>query len=531
MKKILTLILLACISVACTKEETPFNGNVPINISVNQLTKANDSEFEADDEVGIYVVNYSNSVAGTLALSGNHVDNMRFTYGGNVWTPDTPVYWKDKSTSADFYAYYPYSASLTSVNAHQFSVQADQSQEADFWASDFLYGKAENVVPTNSAVAIQMRHAMSRMLIEVKAGAGFTADSWTAAAKTVKISGVKTAAEIDLATGVAVASGSGGEIVPFNVSTNGTTASYKAMLVPQEVADGTKLIVITVDGVNYTYRAGFTFKANTVHKFTITVNKSAGKVDLSIQEWNVDDVVYEGEAVEEIEKINYVDEYGVNHGVGVEIDGIVWAPVDCGYHKTDYPYGKLYQWGRKYGQGLGGDYDNSQVELLDLGDGGRGIPLAEGQSYENRNKFFVTLDNDWLPYADRNPSLWNSGTEDNPQKTEYDPCPDGWRVPTKAELTILSKTYSPWNTFEDGIRGRYFYGSVAGADSILLLALFARDMWGGVQYMPNSIWYWSSAPDNEVTSFKLQIRDNDKSGVISAARAFAGSVRCVQILK
>ena len=48
---------------------------------------------------------------------------------------------------------------------------------------------------------------------------------------------------------------------------------------------------------------------------------------------------------------DYIDEYGINHGQGIEIDGTVWAPVNCGYHATDFKYGKLYQWGRKYGQG------------------------------------------------------------------------------------------------------------------------------------------------------------------------------------
>ena len=38
---------------------------------------------------------------------------------------------------------------------------------------------------------------------------------------------------------------------------------------------------------------------------------------------------------------DYVDEYGINHGQGIEIDGVVWAPVNCGYHATDFKYGKL----------------------------------------------------------------------------------------------------------------------------------------------------------------------------------------------
>ena len=52
---------------------------------------------------------------------------------------------------------------------------------------------------------------------------------------------------------------------------------------------------------------------------------------------------------------DYIDEYGVNHGKGTAIGIAIWAPVNCGYHKDDYKYGKLYQWGRKYGQGYSGD--------------------------------------------------------------------------------------------------------------------------------------------------------------------------------
>ena len=39
----------------------------------------------------------------------------------------------------------------------------------------------------------------------------------------------------------------------------------------------------------------------------------------------------EGEDSEIILK-DYIDEYGENHGQGVEINGVVWAPVNCGYH-------------------------------------------------------------------------------------------------------------------------------------------------------------------------------------------------------
>ena len=297
MKRLLLFAVTIGALFACTKEDiTPVDEQkIPINISVGQSTRANDTTFAADDKVGIYVVNYTEEEAGTLATSGNQVDNAKFTFNGSAWAPEKPVYWKDRSTAADFYAYYPYSESVNTA-AHPFSVKADQSKEADFWASDFLWGKATNVSPSPNPVSITTNHSLSRILVEIKPGKGFTDETWAAAAKSIKICDVKTAATIDLSTGVATATGDNGEIIPLAAD-----AGYKAMMIPQQVADNSKLIVVTVDGVDYVYRKGFTFKANTQHKFSITVNQADGKIDITIGEWTTDDILNEGNAEEEAE--------------------------------------------------------------------------------------------------------------------------------------------------------------------------------------------------------------------------------------
>ena len=297
MKKLLLFAATIGLLFACSKEEiTPADEQkIPINISVGQSTRANDTVFAANDEVGIFVVNYAEETPGALAASGNQVDNAKFTFDGSAWTPDAPIYWKDKSTAADFYAYYPYAESANTA-AHPFSVKADQSLEEDFWASDFLWGKTTNVAPSPNPISITTNHSLSRILVEVKPGKGFMAETWAAATKSIKICDVKTAATIDLSTGVATATGENGEIIPFAAE-----SGYKAMMIPQEVADNSKLIVVTVDGVDYVYRKGFTFRANTQHKFSITVNQTDGKVDITIGEWNTDDVVNEGNAEEEAE--------------------------------------------------------------------------------------------------------------------------------------------------------------------------------------------------------------------------------------
>jgi len=289
MKKLFLFALVAMMLCSCSKsgnnEKIPLPvkpTEIPINVSMGVWTRATDTSYESGDKVGIYVVNYDGSTAGTLQSSGNHVDNMRFSYT-TKWTPDTEIYWKDQTTKADFYCYYPY-GSPADISAYAFTTKADQSKLADYKASEFLWGKATGITPPANAVPIITNRSMCNMLIYVVAGEGFTAETLAAANKSVKISSVKTSATVDLRTGVATATGSAAEVIPYNEG-----EYYRALIVPQTVADGSNLITVTVDGVDYTLAKGFTFKANTQHKFTVTVNKSSGGVDIGIGDWEIDD--------------------------------------------------------------------------------------------------------------------------------------------------------------------------------------------------------------------------------------------------
>lgn len=288
---------MAVAAVACSKKpvekpEEPVDDQVriPINISMGVWTKVTDVAYEKGDQTGIYVVNNTESgESGTLVSSGNYVDNMRFTYA-EYWTPDTEIYWADKTTKADFYCYFPYGAP-TDVTAHPFSVQADQSVLGSYKASEFLWGKATGVSPTAEAVPIITNRSMSNMLIYLKPGNGFTEETFAAASKSVRICNVKTDATIDLRTGVATATGSNTEVVPYNEG-----GYYRALIVPQTVADGLNLITVTVDDVEYTFAKGFTFESNVQHKFTITVNKSSNGVDITIGGWESDGEDHGGSA-------------------------------------------------------------------------------------------------------------------------------------------------------------------------------------------------------------------------------------------
>ena len=190
---------------------------------------------------------------------------------------------------------------------------------------------------------------------------------------------------------------------------------------------------------------------------------------------------------------DYVDEYGVNHGKGIAIGMAIWAPVNCGYHANDFKYGKLYQWGRKYGQG----YDENDASVPTIEDGGNSV--ITGQHKDKANVFFTSTSEfnyDWLYPQDN--KLWNSGSESAPVKTEYDPCPEGWRVPTYAELDELRDNYSSWTIADNGQIGRWFSGPnpyTASVPQVFFPAAGCRfNDDGGAYYRGNCGYYWSSRP-------------------------------------
>ena len=213
------------------------------------------------------------------------------------------------------------------------------------------------------------------------------------------------------------------------------------------------------------------------------------------------------------ELVDYIDEYGVNHGKGIALGDIVWAPVNCGYkakssNSKGFPYGKLYQWGRKYGQGYNLTYDESEPNIIE-----GPISLNGGMSKEYENVFFSVdnYDKNWISTDDIK-QFWNSGTEESPIKTQYDPCPEGWRVPTESELRLLIQARSSKETINNQY-GYCYSGCYSYIDSILVVFLpaagYRSDINGksyGRQSGGNgSNWgeghYWSSTAYNKGESY------------------------------
>ena len=248
---------------------------------INQVyvTRASDGGFADQDRIGVYIVDYNGSEAGTLSNSGNRADNVKHTFdeASYKWKAARDIYWKNKDTHVDIYGYYPY-GEVDEVNALSFEVSKDQSTDAQngklggYESSDFLWGKVEDVAPTDRVIKIAFHHKLAGVRVSLVEGTGFAEGEWAAASKQVLITGTHRKATIDLATGIATPAG--------DVSTTGIIPlvkdnDFRAVVIPQDIAAGTDLVSITVNGIAYKYNKAeaISFIAGKQHNFTITVNK------------------------------------------------------------------------------------------------------------------------------------------------------------------------------------------------------------------------------------------------------------------
>ena len=311
----LAMLMLVASVTACTDDSFGPNGAQgnsarPIvlagEIEQVAVTRVNDNGFCDGDVMGVYIVDYQGSTPGTLQNSGNRGNNVKHTFdeAAYKWNSAYDVYWKDGHTHIDVYGYYPFS-SPEDVNAYPFEVQKDQSttttvnEMGGYEASDFLWGKAADVAPTDKVIRLPMRHRMSSPRVTLAEGEGFAQGEWTSLEKQVLVKNTMQKAVINLADGSVSATG---EVSPTGIIPYVKDDVFRAIVVPQTVSAGTTLFTITVNGTVYNFSKdeAFTYVSGKMHNFTIQVNKKEATGEFtfklageSITAWENDDVSHD----------------------------------------------------------------------------------------------------------------------------------------------------------------------------------------------------------------------------------------------
>ena len=184
------------------------------------------------------------------------------------------------------------------------------------------------------------------------------------------------------------------------------------------------------------------------------------------------------------------------------VTGAIWMDRNLGASRVatsrddENSYGDLYQWGR------GADWHQKRTS---------GITYAlSGSATPGHSDFIVSESEpkDWL--ITQNDNLWQGLDGIN------NPCPDGYRVPTKAEWEAEIAT---WDVL----------GASGGINSHLKLpAAGARNSYhGGLINEGKAGHYWSSTVSG-INSFYLDFWSSDVTKVIKTSRAAGMSVRCIK---
>ena len=251
--KFFAIVMAAVMSfAACQKNEpTPSKPDskltLKVSASVYNFTKATDTAFEENDEIGLYMFKGEETYA----------ENHKYTYAAGALTTAEDIAWYEETeVVANITAYYPYSE-----NAYngEFTVNADQSSVELYKASDLLLASAQSA-PTKNTVVLPFKHALSKVVVtfdnqlnEEIANVYFT-----------DLLG-KVAVNVNDAT--VEATGSTGTIKALKTGEN----AWQLIVAPQTASP--KLAVTTASGKQYTFvlEEAVTFSAGKVSTATNVV--------------------------------------------------------------------------------------------------------------------------------------------------------------------------------------------------------------------------------------------------------------------
>ncbi len=190
--------------------------------------------------------------------------------------------------------------------------------------------------------------------------------------------------------------------------------------------------------------------------------------------------------------------------------------------------GLLYQWGRK-DPFLGSSSISNSVEAKST----ISWPSPVSSSSCGTIGYAVEHPTTFITYNDSNKDWYYTGsssTDDTrwqSEKTIYDPCPAGWRVPDGGSNGVWNKAGFDDQSYDSSNEGMLF-GSGISSPSTWYPASGCRD-WddgslGSVRY--NGL-YWSVTPDG-YNAFRFVIVNSGRVSSHSNIRAIGQSVRCLQ---
>lgn len=242
----------------------------------------------------IYVYFPSNVTVGTTTSESS--TTYQTTNASGATTPATQPYMNSNIQEANIHAYYP---STHMQNATTFSVQTDQTGDANYKASDLMYANT-SVTKTAAATvtgALTFSHRMAKIIVTATADTG----KGVSAVTKVRIIGGYRTATISTPLSCTMKTDDGfsnqlstsSAITLYDNSTGAASVSCAGLIPPQTIAAGTAFLEVTVKTAGdltgtatYSIPAGGkTLATGNAYTCTLSVNLAAIGVTTAITNW------------------------------------------------------------------------------------------------------------------------------------------------------------------------------------------------------------------------------------------------------
>lgn len=289
MKKNMIFAAIAALALtACSNDdEIKVGGDNAIlltsSLNVAETRAATDiqtSAFDAGETVDVYIT--ENNGGNNPTTYPQPIEYS--TAAGGALTVGTQYYYPTSGNGVNIYALYP----ATAATGELFTIKEDQSTDANYKASDLMYGKpATNnpVSPSANAVDIQFSHLLSKVTINLIAGANVTSLD---GAK-VELLGVKPSTMLTAGINGHSITDASGTATPITVMTaTETVTSGSAIIVPQTLPEMFLQVTIGDAVMTGKLRTGApTLTAGYAYTYDITVNMRGGALEIegSIKPW------------------------------------------------------------------------------------------------------------------------------------------------------------------------------------------------------------------------------------------------------
>ncbi|MBQ3440670.1 MAG: fimbrillin family protein [Bacteroidales bacterium] len=465
MKKALILAGAAVLAlVSCNKnpESQPVDYS-QFNVRIEPvITRATETNFENGDQIGLTI----------LRAAGAYAENARLTYDGAAFSGD--LKWYEEGTEAStLKAYYPYASTFPT----SFTVAADQS--AGTASSDFVSAVKEEVLPTANEVAMVFKHRLSRLVVTAQNNSGMPIES-------VVFKGIIPTATIadDLTATVSASA----EAIDIKAFADGD--KYYAIVPGQKVA---LEVVVTAGGKALSQKlTEATLEAGKQYSVSIIVNKDEIKVVLAgeIENWgDGGEISGEGSDEDFVENLEegYFTYAGVKYDVVKMKDGKWWMAQNLAYLPEGYtPATEL-------SAVTAGVFAPIQVN-------------AAKTAAEFTTDPAVVAKNGYLYQAEVALGLkvgdLKSVEEAQALEGAQGICPQGWHVPTGADIiALVGKAVSPLSNNPDAP----YYNGANGSISLLNADGFNMDAFGAVSIQDNTktagtFMGWASGYPDKISS-------------------------------